>query len=393
MYSYMRSRPGLILLLALMLLTLPACVGGRIGVSWPAVGLIDLNGETHIALAYNNDLTLLAPNNGAPARLVNPIDGEILRDGENNPRTWILRGSDNGGAQFHTLPVKIDDETVVVADHNRRLLRVDSVLVEVQRAFNLDDKVVASPLKVDNVLYAPLQNGGLSAFSLDVDDYRELWRFPTEAGIWAQPLLVNDMLILSSIDHSLYAVDRATGQRIWSVDLGGAVASMPLHANDRLYVGSFNKSFFEISLDGVILSEYTTQNWVWGTPAIDENGIVYVADLSGYVHALDTSGGLRQRWSAQIAERGIRAGPLVYGERVIVASRDGKVYWLDRYDGELINAREIEDRPELLGDMMLLEPSETLKIDEPLLLVTSVHDARLLIAFGVDGRQTWVYPR
>ena len=168
---------------------------------------------------------------------------------------------------------------------------------------------------------------------------------------------------------------------------------MPLLANDRLYVGSFNKSFYEISLDGVILSEYTTQNWVWGTPAIDENGIVYVADLSGYVHALDTSGGLRQRWSVQIAERGIRAGPLVFGERVIVASRDGKVYWLDRYDGQLINAREIEDRPELLGDMMLLQPSETLKIDEPLLLVTSVHDARLLIAFGVDGRQTWVYPR
>lgn len=391
MYSYMRRRPGLILLLAIILLTLPACVGARMGVSWPAVGLIDLNGETHIALAYNNDVTLLAPSNGAPARLVNPLDGEILRDNENNPRTWLLRGSDNGGAQFHTVPVRIDDETVILADHNRRLLRVDSVFVDVERSFPLVDKVVANPLKSDGVLYVPFQNGGLSAISLD--DYRELWRFPTNAGIWAQPLLVNDMLILPSIDHFLYAIDRSTGQRIWSVDLGGAVASMPLFANDRLYVGSFNKSFFEISLDGVILSEYTTQNWVWGTPAIDENGIVYIADLSGYVHALDTSGGLRQRWSVQIAERGIRAGPLVYGERVIVASRDGKVYWLDRYDGELINAREIEDRPELLGDMMLLEPSETLNIDEPLLLVTSVHDARLLIAFGVDGRQTWVYPR
>lgn len=391
MYGYMRSRPGLILLLALMLLTLPACVGGRIGVSWPAVGLIDLNGETHIALAYNNDLTLLTPNNGAPARLLNPLDGKPLLDSSNNPRTWVLRGSDNGGAQFHTAPVRIDDETVVVADHNRRLLRVDSVIVEVQRAFPLADKVVANPLAADGVIYVPFQNSGLSAISLD--DYRELWRFHTEAGIWAQPLLVNDMLILSSIDHYLYAIDRSTGQRIWSLDLGGAVASTPLLANDRLYVGSFNKSFFEISLDGVILGEYATQNWVWGTPAIDENGIVYVADLSGYVHALDTSGGLRQRWSVQIAERGIRAGPLVYGERVIVASRDGKVYWLDRYDGELINAREIEERPELLGDMMLLEPSETLKIDEPLLLVTSVHDARLLIAFGVDGRQTWVYPR
>ena len=217
MYSYFRRRPLLILLLALMLLTLPACVGGRMGVSWPAVGLIDLNGETHIALSYNNEVTLLVPSNGAPARLVNPLDGGNLRDNENNPRTWVLRGSDNDGAQFHTAPVRVDDETVVIADHNRRLLRVDSVFVEVQRSLPLVDKVVANPLKSDGVLYVPFQNGGLSAISLE--DYREIWRFPTDAGIWAQPLLVNDMLILTSIDHYLYAVERSTGQGIWSVDL------------------------------------------------------------------------------------------------------------------------------------------------------------------------------
>ena len=70
-------------------------------------------------------------------------------------------------------------------------------------------------------------------------------------------------------------------------------ASTPLLANDRLYIGSFDKSFYEISLDGAILSEYATQNWVWGTPAIDEYGIVYVADLSGFVHALDSERGLQ----------------------------------------------------------------------------------------------------
>ena len=188
------------------------------------------------------------------------------------------------------------------------------------------------------------------------------------------------MLIVPSIDHVLYAVDSSTGARLWTADLGGAVASTPLLANGRLYVGSFNKSFFEISLDGAIMSTYATENWVWGTPAIDEYGVIYVADLSGYVHALDSENGLRERWSVQIAERGIRAGPLVYGDRVIVASRDGKVYWLDRRDGQLLNAREIDERPELLGDMMLLEPGADLTIDEPLLLVSSVHDARLLIA-------------
>lgn len=405
MKSVIRKRSGLIALLLFSLFAFSACVGGRMGVSWPSIGLVELNGEQHISLAYNNDVVILTPSNGAPARLINPINGQVFRDSDNNPRSWILRGSDNGGAQFYAVPIRIDDESLLVADNNKRLLLVDSVLVEVMRTIALRDKVVANLLAIDGVLYVPYQNGGFSALSLE--DYREIWHFPSEetdfpseeaaiaaeAGIWARPLAVADMVVFPSVDHFLYAVDRETGQLRWSVDLGGSVASTPLLANDRLYVGSFNKSFFELSLDGVILNEYATQNWVWGTPAIDENGIIYLADLSGFVHALDSENGLRERWSKEIAERGIRAGPLLYGDRVIVASRDGKVYWLDKRDGELINAREIDGRPELLGDMMLLEPSATLGIDEPLLLVTSVDEGRLLIAFGIDGRQSWVYPR
>ena len=378
-------------LLLLCMMSLTACVGGRIGVSWPSIGLIDLNGEQHIALAYNNDVALLTPSNGLPARLLNPVNGQPLRDNDGNPRSWVFRGSDNGGGQFYAQPISIDDENMLIADNNKRLLRVDSVVVELARAIPIEGKVVASMLAADGVLYVPFQDGGLAAY--DIEGLRELWRVNTEEGVWAKPLLVGDNLIFPSLDHHLYAVERDTGHIRWTVDLGGGIASTPLLANDRLYVGSFNKSFFEISLDGYILSSYETQNWVWGTPAIDEDGIVYLADLSGYVHALDTEAGLVLRWSQQIAERGIRAGPLVVGDQVVVASRDGKVYWLDRYDGALINAREVDDRPELLGDMLLLEPSETLDIDEPLLLVTSVHDGRLLIAFGINGRQTWVYPR
>ena len=380
-----------LMLLLVVGLALSGCIGARMGVSWPSIGLIELYGQEHITIAYNNEVAILTPSNGAPARLLSPLNGKPLLDDENNPRTWILQGTDNDNSQFYAVPIRLDEETLLIADNNKRLLKVDSVVADVSRTIPLTDKVVANLLVADGVVYVPYQNGGLSALSLE--DFHELWRYPTAEGIWAPPLLVNDMVVFSGIDHILYAVDRESGQLVWSLDLGGSVASTPLLAKDRLYVGSFNKSFFEISLDGVILNKYATQNWVWGTPAIDENGFVYVADLSGYVHALDTESGLSERWSKQIAERGIRAGPLVYEDRVIVASRDGKVYWLDKRDGELINAREIDDRPELLGDMMLLEPSETLDIDEPLLLVTSVHDGRLLIAFGVDGRQTWVYPR
>ena len=63
--------------------------------------------------------------------------------------------------------------------------------------------------------------------------------------------------------------------------------------------GVFNRAFFEISLDGAILNKYDTQNWVWGTPAIDETGIIFVADLSGYVHALDSQNNLAELWSVK----------------------------------------------------------------------------------------------
>jgi len=384
-----RYRLPVCLLMAVFLLS--ACVGTRMGVSWPAISLIDLHGEQNIALAYNDQVAILSPSNGVPARLINPVTGEVRRDQDNNPRSWMLLGSEYENAQFYGTPIQIDEETFLIADHNSRLFEVDSVAANVERVIPAADQIVADLLAVDDVIYIPFQNGNLTAMSLT--DYEVLWTYPTAGGIWAKPLLVNDMIVFPSLDHSLYAVDRESGEHQWSLDLGGSVASTPLLAEGRLYVGSFNKSFFEISLDGQILNRYDTQNWVWGTPAIDDEGIVYVADLSGYVHALDTNSSLAERWSVQIAERGIRPGPLVYEQRVIVASRDGKVYWLDRRDGGLINDREIEGRPELLGNLLLLQPSETLDIDQPLVIVSSVNAGELLIAFEVDGRQTWVYSR
>lgn len=382
-----------LLLLLLVAVLASGCVGSRMGVSWPSVGTIDLHGEESIAVAYNDRIAILSPSNGAAARLLNPVSGEVRLDQDNNPRTWALLGGEHENGQFYATPIWVDEETYLVADHNGFLLEVDAFVVSVNNRIALGDQVVADMLAVDGVLYIPLQNNGLMAMS--IDGYQKLWTFTADSGVWAKPLLVGELIVFGSVDHFLYAVDRATGQLEWAVDLGGSVASTPLLANDRLYVGSFNKAFFEISLDGQILNQYETENWVWGKPAMDADGIVYIADLSGYVHALDTERGLDEVWSVQIAERGIRPGPLVYeyedAGRVIVASRDGKVYWIDSRDGQLINAREVEGRPELLGNLLLLEPSESLDIDEPLIIVSSVDLGKLLIAFGVDGRQTWVY--
>lgn len=373
------------------IVALSGCVGSRQGTSWPSLGTIDLNGEQHVVVAYNDQVEILSPDTGAPARLINPVTGEVRRTENNDPRTWVLRGGDYDNAQFFANPIPLEDDRFLIADYNNRLLEVDSITTTVEDIIPIEGHVLSDILLVDGVLYIPFQSGGVTAMTLE--DNEVLWTYPTEEGVWVQPINVGDQIIFPSLDHFLYSVDKDTGELLWTADLEGGVASQPLLANDRLYVGSFNKLFFEVSLDGEILNSYETENWVWGTPAIDDEGIVYLADFSGYVHALDTNDDLAEVWSVQVATRGIRPGPVIYEDRVIVASRDGIVYWLDKRDGLIINDQEVEGRPELLGDLLLLEPSETLDIDEPLVIVSSVNTGELLIAFGIDGRQTWVHSR
>lgn len=387
----MSKRYRLLIFAIFAVVALAGCVGTRQGVSWPTIGIVELNGEQNIVVAFTDQVAIVNPSNGAPARLINPSTGEVRRDENNDARTWVLLGGENDGAQFYANPIPLDDETFLIADYNNRLLEVDTVTASIERVIPVADHILADILVADGMMYIPFQSGGVTAMSLD--DYEEIWSFSTNEGVWSKPLLLDDLVVFTSLDHFMYAVEPDSGELVWSVDLEGGVGSTPLLANDRLYVGSYNKKLFEVSLDGEILNSYEVQNWIWGTPAIDEEGILYVGDFSGWVHALDTNDNLAEVWSVQAANRGIRPGPLLYENSVIVVSRDGFVYWLDRRDGVVTNDQEIEGNPELLGDLLLLEPSETLDIDEPLIIVSTVNPGELLVAFGVDGRQTWVYRR
>jgi outer membrane protein assembly factor BamB len=139
---------------------------------------------------------------------------------------------------------------------------------------------------------------------------------------------------------------------------------------------------------------------------------LYAADLAGYVYALNPDD-LTQIWGTKAASRGIRPAPLVTDEFVVAASRDGKVYWLARETGEVVFSKEVEGRPEILSDLLLLEPTaasedaegedgenaETtpeLKIDEPMVLVATLNNSHLVVAMPLDYTSTypgWVYAR
>ncbi|MEL7436730.1 MAG: PQQ-binding-like beta-propeller repeat protein, partial [Chloroflexota bacterium] len=265
----------------------------------------------------------------------------------------------------------------------------DTASVENPAGIELSNGVLAEIVVTDDFIYVPYRQQDVVA--LDRETYEEVWRFDTQEGVWAQPLLNDGVLYVTSVDHFVYALDANTGEELWRVDLEGAVTSTPLLYENHLYVGSYSHKIYQISLDGTIAAEYEGTNWVWGTPVIQDN-VLYYSDLSGYVYALDANG-LTEIWAERPSRKGIRPAPIVTDQYVVVAGRDGSVYWLNIDSGSTVQTAELDNRPELLSDMLYIPADEENGLPE-LVLVASTENNRLVTALNMETfTPQWVYSR
>lgn len=366
-----------------------ACVPIRQEASWPALSLI--GDDQNIVIAYNDRVVMVDPDDGTPVKLRN-ADGEIRVDEEGRPRVWQFTGPEGTMTQFYSSPVELSTDKLLIASYNERLFEVGLATARADGDVDGEEvqgQIIANPVIADDLLYVGFGERDLVA--LGRDDRLERWRVETSQGVWSEPLIIDDVLYFTSLDHFLYAVDPVNGDLIWKLDLGGAAAEAPVYHEGRLYIGSFARKIFEISTDGEILSEYATDDWVWSTPRIVD-GVLYAGDLSGMVYAIDIGdGGLNPIWQAKASDRAVRTTPLVANEYVIVGSRDQKVYWLSREDGSTFFSREVGG--EVLSGPLLIEPGDTDDTAESLVVVgTPTHD-ELLVAFGMqNGERVWTYP-
>ena len=368
-----------------------ACVPIRQEASWPTLSTI--NDGQSILLTYNDRIVSVNAEDGVPVKL-RTLDGEIKLDDEGRAVVWEFTGPQQAPNQFFSAPTLIDDETLLVlTNDNKRLFEVNTrrpdIPLDTSGGVELSGQVVADALLFDNVLYVGAERNLLA---IDINSKTERWKFETGQGVWSQPLVVDDVLYFTSLDHFLYALDPVTGDELWRLDLEGAAPESPVLYEGRLYVGSFARKIFEISTDGEILNSYETDDWVWGQPAILDD-VLYAADLGGMVYALNITGdGFVEQWKRQVSEDRISASPLVWDRFVVIGSRDHHVYWLTREDGLAVPDATRELKGEVLSDLMLIEPNETVDIPEPYVVVSTLSNEELLVAFKLqNGERVWTY--
>ena len=210
----------------------------------------------------------------------------------------------------------------------------------------------------DRIL-APSADGYL--YALDLSG-KLVWKYQTEHGQWGTPAADEKNVYLPSMDHRVYGLDIATGALVWkSEDLGGAVASQPvLDENGTLFVGTLLPEVVAIEKNsGKIVWRTATAGWVWASPVLKDS-ILYAADLSGTVYAMQASDG-SVLWKYQPVagpKNTISSSPLIYGDTLYFVSENGTLYAVDLSNG---NSRwnkpftvKLYGGPFLAGDKLLI---------------------------------------
>lgn len=396
-------RYGLIAM-SLAVLLLASCVPLPVDPRWASV--TTFGDQQNILIAFHDRIALIDAADGTPVELCSE-DGQRLRqDDEGNPRTWNIQLSAQPATQFYFAPVVVDEQTLLMPSFTRRFYEIDAADARILTpnpseiaSDSTTSHIVADVLATDEFIYVPLSEGDITA--LDREDFGRRWKFDTEFGVWAQPLLADGVLYVPSLDHDLYALDAETGEQLWSADLGGAVASTPILHEGYLYVGSFGRRIAKIGLDGSLVAQFETRDWVWGTPTVSDN-MLYIGDSAGWMYAFDlTEGDLTLAWQQQVATRAIRATPLVVDDMVIVASRDNNVYWLDRLTGTPLRPPTTLNG-EILANMLLIEPRAASgqgpcavrNVSQPLVIVSTMASSQRLFALPLAGGDPlWAWPQ
>jgi len=369
----MRKKILFISMVLLGAVLLSACTGGAVrGSSWPG-------------LTADGDVAYLA--SGGFVYAVNLKDGREI---------WHYPAS-AGGAKliFYAAPIVTEDGLIIVGsagtEHDLIAINPTDIDPETNSPKNAwtfsdaKDHWVASPLVVGDKLFAPNADGNLYILDLsDGQSQKQAVKVVELAGrLWAQPVTDGELVFVTSLDHSVFAVDVETYDIVWHEDVGGAIPGSPTIGSDgMLYVGSLASKLEKFNpKTGQHTSVLEANEWVWSTPVVDGDAL-YFGDLEGNFYSFDVSTG-SLNWSVQ-PDGPITANAIVQSDHILLATESGNIYALDK-DGKTLWFEDVRD--EKLNGKIYTSPI----VASDLILIAPLETEFSLTALDMNGRTVWTF--
>lgn len=345
---------------AILATLLSGCAGGgaTTASSWPG---LTVDKETAY-LAYNTTVYAIQLSNGSVK--------------------WRYPSEANRNVSFYADPALSPDGQLIVGSYNHVLYSLDpqngTMKWDFSEAIN---RYIASPLVDEQGIFAP--NSDDTLYALDLNGNLR-WKSETAGESWARPVSGQacECIYLSSMNHSLFALDPADGSVIWqSESLGGSIVGVPaLSETGSLYIGTFGSEVLALnSQNGKILWRVPTEDWVWSGPILADDRL-YFGDLAGNFYALNAGNG-EKIWqlTPEQLDGPIIGSPLVTDDNIYFGTETGTLFALGT-SGEILwtqaTGGKLYTSPKQGGDLILVAP---------------IQSEELLIGFDQNGAKKWAF--
>ncbi len=190
------------------------------------------------------------------------------------------------------------------------------------------DSIVGGVVASQGKVY--LSTSGGTVYALDAATGDKLWSFETGDKIWSTPSISGDTLYVTSFDKKLYALNASNGSQKWDFEIGATSITTPLVYENMVYIGSFDRHFYAVDVSTGSLrwqSEVEGGKWFWAK-AVAQNNVIYAPNLDGKVYILSAEHGSEVASAVDLVSP-ISSDPVLVGDKVIIATEEGTVYSLD----------------------------------------------------------------
>jgi len=160
----------------------------------------------------------------------------------------------------------------------------------------------------------------------EASGFRVAWEKAYRAAVTSSPAPLGGAVVFGARDGKVYALDRASGEKVWTHTATGGVGASPVVRNDAVVVADYAGTVYRLARgDGRAVWKRALREKVVSTPATD--GVrVAVGTVSGNVYALSLETG-RVLW--KFRTKGQIRGAIAHArDTYFVPSHDGRLYAL-----------------------------------------------------------------
>lgn len=192
----------------------------------------------------------------------------------------------------------------------------------------LPDDVIAAAREGDAAASRAMVDAAL------VERPAQVWRTKAGRGIAGAPAVTPRVIIVTTTDRFLYAIDVRTGATFWRRRGDGVYSAGPILIGDRIITASEQTGGRVTALqlrDGRRV--WQTQTGDVSAPLAAGDSMVFGVTDGGRAFAIEASGG-RLRWQRTVGPS--RSGAVVAGGRVLFATLRDTIVVLDAADGSVV---------------------------------------------------------